>query len=1190
MRRMHADNAYELTGPKLKTEWANKGVRLSACAPHEPRGNGEMERQWRTIANDTRHVLAVSRMPSSYWWYAMRGAVAASWSIPLNAEETPWSRLTGHKPSASKYRVIGCLAYYKVRHPSSKAEMRARAAIHLGLAEDQAGYLFYDLESRTRVVTPHARFVEDEFPGLRLLSSRGAPSRDQPPLSASEMKLCEDPFLPSPGDLSRTADGAPVPDVIPVHAPSTVAPPGCADIAEPGRTASVEGVDEPSDEPDAEFGWPADETDDDIQLGGAPPPVEGHSSGDDLVSSRLNLGRGPRRAPDRYVPMSAALAPPARPYFLYIGSGPRREGDLRSFVESAGVYTVVEVDLQVGGYDHDITHPAVQQRVLSLAAADRCKGGFISIPCKTFSVLRGKSGVPNSYPLRDLDHVLGIPRADGTISHKVHASNVMSDFAAQVMLALHAKGAVFAAESPPSRAAHSRFPIEGREKHASQFDHPAWVRTREATGADFIYFDQCPFFDDPASTAQKKTALMVNPRGFAAFHKRFAPLICNHGYGAHFQAYGLDDYGNFLSPSTENYPARMNKLIAEALGDSVAHGASACSAVLSAWGEFYACGTSWPAQRDLPDHPTPWRLLRAAAPFIDAANAFSAVYYDSSIDGQAFAAPCGAVSDTPTYRQARASAQWPEWERACESEIQNLRSNGTIDEDQSVLEDSLPSWNPKRMSASQVVNVLWVLRVKYVDGKFEKFKARAVFDGRRQKAANPELETFSPACRSTTHKLLTAEACMLGHRLRTWDVEAAYLKGVFEDGSEALYARPPPGYRTFINGVALIWKLNTPLYGEADAGRIWYKTFVKFLLEERGFTQSRYDPCFLWKVLPDGSRFNCVIYVDDGYSSDNGSEHADAELAAINERFSIKIKDASFFLGNNVFCHSRSCVTLSSRAYIARMAEKYLPLPVAQYPSYKTPSDKTLVSDYESAFSARLETLASASKEFVTNYASKVGALIYVVPTCRVDCAFTIGVLARCLTFPTPEMDAAAVRCLVYLARNSELGVTYDANSANAGLHGYSDSNWTVGHSTSGWAILYAGAVIGYGSKRQQSIALSSTEAEIMAASQAATEIMYFRGILREFGHDLEPTPLHVDNQGAVELSRDMKSCQRSRHVERRYLKVRELVALGEISVFHVPTASNRADVLTKPLDKPSFDTHVDALCGVASLPQHGGV
>ena len=157
--------------------------------------------------------------------------------------------------------------------------------------------------------------------------------------------------------------------------------------------------------------------------------------------------------------------------------------------------------------------------------------------------------------------------------------------------------------------------------------------------------------------------------------------------------------------------------------------------------------------------------------------------------------------------------------------------------------------------------------------------------------------------------------------------------------------------------------------------------------------------------------------------------------------------------------------------------------------------------------------------------------------------------------------------------------------AARPELHAYSDSNWTVGHSTSGWAILYAGAVIGYGRKRQQSIALSSTEAEIMAASQAATEIMYFRGLLYEFGRELEPTTLYVDNQGAVELSKDMKSCQRSRHIERRYLKVRELVALGEIVVKHVPTEMNHSDVLTKPLDQATFNRHVAALIGGAAVP-----
>ena len=53
IRRMHADNAGELTGADLKREWEAKGIRLSACAPNEPRGNWMMERQWRTMANDT---------------------------------------------------------------------------------------------------------------------------------------------------------------------------------------------------------------------------------------------------------------------------------------------------------------------------------------------------------------------------------------------------------------------------------------------------------------------------------------------------------------------------------------------------------------------------------------------------------------------------------------------------------------------------------------------------------------------------------------------------------------------------------------------------------------------------------------------------------------------------------------------------------------------------------------------------------------------------------------------------------------------------------------------------------------------------------------------------------------------------------------------------------------------------------
>ena len=89
--------------------------------------------------------------------------------------------------------------------------------------------------------------------------------------------------------------------------------------------------------------------------------------------------------------------------------------------------------------------------------------------------------------------------------------------------------------------------------------------------------------------------------------------------------------------------------------------------------------------------------------------------------------------------------------------------------------------------------------------------------------------------------------------------------------------------------------------GEADAGRIWNRTLVKFLTHpDQGFIQSEYDPCYFRKRLPDGTRFDIAMYVDDGYAVDAGSPHADALLAKLHEKFTIDIKPAQFFLGNNI--------------------------------------------------------------------------------------------------------------------------------------------------------------------------------------------------------------------------------------------------------------------------------------------------
>ena len=231
--------------------------------------------------------------------------------------------------------------------------------------------------------------------------------------------------------------------------------------------------------------------------------------------------------------------------------------------------------------------------------------------------------------------------------------------------------------------------------------------------------------------------------------------------------------------------------------------------------------------------------------------------------------------------------------------------------------------------------------------------------------------------------------------------------------------------------------------------------------------------------------------------------------------------------------------------------------------------------DYEAAQNARLDS-DLPDRALMERYGGKVGAIMYAAPGVRADINATVSLLSRALTFPTPELEKHADTLLLYLAHTADLGITYDGCRPDAQrLVAVSDSDWAVAHSTTGWHVSLAGAAIGHASKRQPCVSGSSTEAEIVAASTCANEVVYFRGLARELGlEQLEPTPLLVDNSGAVALARDRKSCNKSRHIDRRFFKVRELHAAGVVKVDYVPTDDNSADVLTKALSPPVFARH----------------
>ena len=217
-----------------------------------------------------------------------------------------------------------------------------------------------------------------------------------------------------------------------------------------------------------------------------------------------------------------------------------------------------------------------------------------------------------------------------------------------------------------------------------------------------------------------------------------------------------------------------------------------------------------------------------------------------------------------------------------------------------------------------------------------------------------------------------------------------------------------------------------------------------------------------------------------------------------------------------------------------------------------------------------LESEETPSSQAVRDFQVILGSLLYCATHTRPDVAYAVGMLCRAMSRPTPALYAAALRVLYYLYRHHDLGLRYERSEKS--MHGFTDSDWAVRRSTSGHVFMHCSAAISWSSKRQPTVALSSCEAEIMAASEAAKEGLYLRRFLAELGTvDEKPTALATDNTAARDLAYNPEHHSRTKHIERRHFFIRETVDSHELSVPFVRTAENLADFFTKPLAAAMF-------------------
>ena len=210
---------------------------------------------------------------------------------------------------------------------------------------------------------------------------------------------------------------------------------------------------------------------------------------------------------------------------------------------------------------------------------------------------------------------------------------------------------------------------------------------------------------------------------------------------------------------------------------------------------------------------------------------------------------------------------------------------------------------------------------------------------------------------------------------------------------------------------------------------------------------------------------------------------------------------------------------------------------------------------------------------------------MYCSTNTRPDIAYIVGMLCRAMSKPTPALLSAAFHTVAYLGHTRDLGLHYSA--ARADLKGLSDANWAVKHSTTGYTFLFRSAAISWASKKQKSIALSSCEAEIMAASDAAKEGVYMDRFVSELGFGTgKPVELGVDNTAARDLAYNPQHHDRTKHIQRRHFFIREMVEEGRLVVPFVRTSDNLADFFTKPLNPEHF---VQFRAEIMNLPRSAG-
>jgi hypothetical protein len=505
-----------------------------------------------------------------------------------------------------------------------------------------------------------------------------------------------------------------------------------------------------------------------------------------------------------------------------------------------------------------------------------------------------------------------------------------------------------------------------------------------------------------------------------------------------------------------------------------------------------------------------------------------------------------------TFHEAIKSTDVSMWMTAMQEEIEALHKNNTW--------DLVPLPQGRKAIGNK-----WVYKIKR-DGnnQVERYRARLVVKGYAQKEGIDFNEIFSPVVRLTTIRVVLAMCAIFDLHLEQLDVKTAFLHGELE---EEIYMLQPEGFAE-TGKENLVCKLNKSLYGLKQAPRCWYKRFDSFIIS-LGYNRLSSDHCTYYKRFEENDVFIILLlYVDDMLVIGPNKDRVQELKAQLAREFDMKdLGPANKILGMQIHRdRSKRKIWLSQKNYLKKILRRFnmqdckpisTPLPV----NFKLSSSMSPSNEAERMEMSRVP------------YASAVGSLMFAMICTRPDIAQAVGAASRYMANPGREHWNTIKRILRYIKGTSDVALCYGGSEFT--VRGYVDSDFAGDlekrKSTTGYVFIIAGGAVSWVSKLQTVVALSTTEAEYMAATQACKEAIWMKKLMEELGHKQENILLYCDSQSALHIARNPAFHSRTKHIDVQYHFVREVVEDGSVDFQKVHTKENPADALTKPVNTDKY-------------------